>query len=547
MVAMNPDLLSVPELQNGGTRSREMRPRRLQEWLVALPPAGAAETAQALEQVLSAQNRVALAPDNRLELLELVRPAALQAGERLQSSTAAAGLPAGERSLAAMAQWRRLEAELAFGYKRLVRERLEAARHPARVPEIAAIMGRALGHLTRLLRSSCQVYQPYPAGAWGEIHTLYGLAEHHGLAESGAGELPDATGPLTAYLQAVLLGAANPYGCMTGECRRAAELLACMPLEARISAEAPSNPPTAEFVISLSADAAPMAVPRGAPVSPEPHVRILQALPQVRVVHELVKQLEHGATPAALGLGDDVPEEGLRELLQRLGRSWGLAARRHGGRTSSDATVEVCLGLGAVHHYLSGGEAPVAARRPPVREGEVFIDLDTLAAVPGEPGPDGAGSGYEIQAWSCRNQGAEGFGLTCHLNGTRELVRVGELVGVRNPGARPMQVATVRWARHREPRLELGLHVLGPNARPVSVRARSGPDAPWHDAVLLPAASALRRPETLLVPRMTFEIGDTLLMSEGGAEPVTIRAIQLYDQTGAFDQCVFVRLDGAEG
>jgi len=540
---MNVESLTVPALQEG-SRSREMRPRRVQEWLAQLPPGNAVERAQALEQVLAAQNRFALVPENRLELLELIRPVALEAGEGLQNAVGVAGLPTSERVRLAMAQWRRLEAELSFGYKRLLRERITGARHPARVAVIADLASRALEHLARTVRANCQIYQPYPDGAWAEIHAVYALVEHHGLAETRPADLADAATPLAAYLQVLLFGAANPYALMAGEGRRAADLLARMPLEARLSTDAPSNPPTAEFVISLGADAPPMAVPRGAPVNPDAQVRVLQTLPQVRVTHELVRQIEQGATPETLGLGENQPEEGLRELLLRLGRNWGLAARRHGGRSDTRGAVEVCLGLGAVHHYLAGGPAPSPVPVPPeMGDSDMFVDLDTLEST-AQPAAVSTAADFEIQTWLRRNEGAEGLGLARQLNGTHDLLRVGELVGVRSASTRPWEVATVRWARHRAARLELGIHVLGPNARAVTVRHAADTENDWQNAVLLPASSALRRPETLLLPRSTFGIGDTLMLSEVDATPVRIRAIQLFDQTGSFDQCVFVRLDG---
>ena len=67
-------LLRVPVPEKQGLSFCEANPRELKRWIAGLPKANIGETARQLYQSLVELNQLITPADNRLQLLELIRP-----------------------------------------------------------------------------------------------------------------------------------------------------------------------------------------------------------------------------------------------------------------------------------------------------------------------------------------------------------------------------------------------------------------------------------------------------------------------------------------
>jgi hypothetical protein len=558
--------LSVPKPRVESQGAAEVRPRRIREWLDELPLANHAEAARQIRQALYALNRVELDPDNRLEVMELYRGPATEVGEGLFRGVDMLGLPLSERAGERVDAARAIEAELATGYKLVVRDASRGAGRSLRNEAHAMALARAMEYLGRELIDAYDVYRPAPQRVWRELHTLYRIAEGQKLLNvplDARSEQP--TTAARTYQRVLLVGACNPYGMSQGDIRRVDEFLRVRGARAQIGTDTAIQDPAGQFLVNLLSDSAPVPFPRGREVPPQDHLRVLSVIELVRDVHGLLKSLEGGESPEAFGLSQARVDGAYLDLLRRMGKFWGLSIRRQSNRSVRADSVSLCIGLGSAHFFLEGGDPALpAAPEAPAGHSARYVDLDGLPAEPEavqdtvsrDKAPAArvirsdiweARDEYVVYQWQTHDESAGGLAL--ERRGEFETtVRVGELAGIEDPIQGMWRVGVIRWTRSEGPdQVEMGVQLLGPEAYAVSLReeAEAGvAQHPWSGAVLFSANVRLQRPETLVAPRGAFRIGMALTMRDSAGGQVRVKPVQVVERTGTFEQFVFVRSAG---
>jgi len=194
------------------------KPAKLQAWVDALPRTRVSYVTSLLYRLLPEVTRLRAAPEQRLELLEILRPVTYQAVEGLsrQFLNQPLILPQPARKTATVAQ--ALQKHLSNGYLAAVRD---LCREPGdkeikneRLERQALAVHRAVTGFGLLLLRSYQLYTPVPDRLWLELHSLYQLALALGLAERPLPEtLPHHTRLnkiATSYKRLLLLACAHP-------------------------------------------------------------------------------------------------------------------------------------------------------------------------------------------------------------------------------------------------------------------------------------------------------------------------------------------------
>jgi hypothetical protein len=279
-----------------------------------------------------------------------------------------------------------------------------------------------------------------------------------------------------------------------------------------------------------------------------------------------------------MGLCDDCIDAGYEDLLRRMGRQWGITIRRQSTRNRVDDMVSVCVGIRATHYFINGeqpfvapdeeyveasGEVAQAEDDPP----SVYVDLDALAEEQADAGdeagadaaPQSAGGAsvppartsseifhtetwhakesYQVYRWQTRDESAGGLAL--EREGEFEIrLRVGDLLAVRQDTGSNWRVAVVRWLKSATTDyVEIGVQLLAPEVRPAAIRQEFGKVTShrFTPALLLPANEHLRLPDTLIVPRGTYQEGGTLTLMNGHSAPSVITPLELLDRTGGFE------------
>lgn len=222
-------------------------------------------------------------------------------------------------------------------------------------------------------------------------------------------------------------------------------------------------------------------------------------------------------------------------------RSLGLPPRRHTPREGSDGRLVVCLGLGAAHHFLSGGESAGARRRAASNDdGEIHIrDAGNVLEFT---------ASYDIENWTIIDEGPSGLGMARDTP-PRLPVGVGDLVGLQFPlrgdAEDEWTIAVVRWIHiNEDDDYQAGVQILSPTAVPLTVHLESLDETSSRvpsPALALPCIDD-RPSSTLMVPRGQFAQG-TLLRAVGGGRTVLLRLAARSEATGSFERFAYERVE----
>lgn len=547
-----PEPVALPRLATPEQLAREtpaLDPKYLRNWFANLPVTNSVATAQEVYRVLCGLNRIPMDTRDRLELLELSTSPVASVTAGLLPHLGPMVLPLSPKKRQLADFLRQLQTEMAYGYKTLIRDLHAGPAAWVRQPEVMAIgIERAIRHLGLSLLRSYQVYMPYPAGVWREIHGLYRYAEeNHGqnslVADGGAAK----TTVTKCYLQTALLGVCSPYQLPPNECTQVHAFLVNWADKAHITQSLDVTDTAGHFLIDLSADLPPIVFPRDIKPKTAPHLRHLVSLELARSAHALIGRLQKGEAPRALNIGSDCIDTACIDMLQRMLKFWGVnAGRQFSRRPKQDAQLSVCAGLKAVHFFSDGqrpftppepADAPAEADREIDLQGSARQVLDTDNAVRAVPEEN-----YRIERWRIRDESAAGLSLL-HLGEEDIAVRIGDLLGILNEDTGIWRVGIARWLKNPEmATLEMGVEMLAPTAHPAAVKpaagdARSTPA--YSQALLLPAMEVLRQPPSLIIARGIHQPGQELWLADGYGRPRRVRPLNVIERSAAFEQIAF--------
>lgn len=534
----------------------ETDPRYARAWLASLPLADSAEMARELYQALYTLNRQALEADQRAELLGMYEAPVAGVCQALQSHLSRPAYPLSSRKRQTAEFIRQLHIEMANGYKLCLLDFLGQRfvwRPRSRLPRV---IHRAIYYLEQVLLRSYQTYLPYPAQVWRDLHRLYHHAEQAGwideAVDAPGGESAEAKfGIAHDYRRALLLAASQPYQLPQDECLLVYRLLDRWADLATLENDVGNGETANCLVIDIEGDAPPMAY-AGQPAAPDNrHRRFLKTTELVRTMNGFEHRLRKGEPVASLGLGIDCLETTCQDLLRRLIRSWGVAARRQHKRIKRKEYVSICVGISALNFFSSGQHVLRSA------EQTELISADRLAGGPADAGdsvtdapvprvPDPGQETFRVDRWQVVDVSPRGLQLSRPANAGVS-VRVGDVLGLQRPEQPGIwSVAVVRWLRNStSTQLEIGAELLGPQARPVTVRVLAGNGSLTTEpalAVMLPPIEPLHRPATLLAPRGYYQISADYEVAEEKLQPRRVRALQLLERSGSFEQIVFADL-----
>jgi hypothetical protein len=566
--------------------SAETDPKYARAWLATLSFTHSREAARELSQALYTLNRMALDPYLRFDLMELYGEPVATVTTALQNQFIRLSLPLTPKRRQLAEFVRQLQMEMAYGYKCCLFDVQKAWLPWSKRRLTVQAVERAMRYLGGVLWHSYQVYMPYPAGVWKEVHELYRFAEENGHEHEQL-ELARPDGPvapptvLQRYLQILLLGLSSPYQLPPGECHLVNRFLEEWAARARLTTDLEIADPAGNFLVDLASDSPPIPYPREAKMPNSPSLRALNAVELVRTLQSFIQRMRQGEATQALHLGFECLESACLDVLQRMSRAWGTVARRRHARMKRHGYLFLCTGLNALH-FFSSGQKPFAQPFTPADEGaadhpvlpedtvpdpgssetaepetdETYVSLDEPAdtRAPAAPKTVAASSErpavprefYRIDRWQIQDIGPQGMLLTCEGEAAAH-VRVGDIIGVQQVNAiGRWSAAVVRWLKNTGPgRIEMGIEMLAPDVKPVAVRSAESPEIHvpgYAQAMMLPAVEAAHRPASLLVARGLYQPQRDLLLLEDGAPARRIRPLKLLERTGSFEQVVIAEV-----
>jgi len=567
--------LTIPDTDLDVLSFCDPHPSAIADWVASLPMANTADTATQLRQATFELTRLNTNFSVRMELLESVRPTIHYICARLDK-TAASSANHGD-AIARLAQ--RLITNLCSGYKVVVVEALEElSENPALGKNVIPLAAhRALSDLSRTLLRTLQLYVAPGDRLWLDLNQLYFLAERLEVnnIEQEDPENHSTTNTTIAdtYLRSLLLACCKPNQLRYQHLAQVFNALEVWTPQATIE----NNTDDALFLIDLESDQGPQ------------YSKLLQNPDEPRSIRSDVLVYELEAYLKKIDGGIEIPEYVPNDILSHLVDAWGLMKPRAFKRAPASGSVKICMGLRAVHYFLSGGvefvdqlprtDAVLQREVNPFladmqeldvaeSEKDVWDDaFDLRVRIPINPGiddPDRILQPHHLQKPGSKPKRAEQaakqsfcfydtIAVDTSPGGYRIRwkeplpgnVQTGELLGLRDETDPRWCIAVIRWIRQNNQGAAMGIQLLAPRAIPVAVRVikkRGGP-TDYVRALLLPALQPIDQPAMLITPVVPFQEKNKIHVQRQGIQ-TTAQLTTSVLRTESFNQFTFRMLDG---
>lgn len=535
---ISPPQLRAPTPSQPRLSFCEANPRDLKRWIAGLPKANIGETARLLYQGLGELNQLLTPSDNRLHLLELLRPEVYFVCQHLERHFLHQAIMLDERSRKISNLCQALQSHLAIGYKQIV---LRIA--PKYAKDRAALVGMALQRAVHAMKSqllrATQLYSSPPEHVWFELHQLYRTACELQLQQRRIhDDLASLTTELSVeqtYIAALLLGSARCNQMRQNQIARLTEVLE--PWSALLKLH-PGRPGDGLFAISPQIDAGPRYRNM---FRSEQQPGLLGFDPQalVNAIEAHLGQMDT-STPLPVPTGLSI------DTLQHLHATWGQAAERSFQRTVGQGDLTVCVGMSALHFYLGGERSFSELLKHPgaraanfsnaVAKGEKDSWSQAFDAAPQnseqflpyeeiqydhlveDENTSDSTPHYPTYALPVINHSPGGYCLAWPSEVPAEL-QAGEMLGIQDSVSLGWSIAVIRWIRQvRGGGTQMGIELVAPHAQPCGLQlVRSRDDhSQYLRGLLLPQISAIDLPATLLAPRLPFQEGHKVLINTQG-------------------------------
>ena len=487
----------------------EIRPRQVKKWIDTLHLNVTFESGRALSRHLAAVNRAKLDLDSRLQILEAYRPAATRILADLELMYARASLPLGPGPRAALGHAREFLTELALGY-RLALATLGTGIFASKRQQ-SALLFQATHYTAERMYAAYKSYTPVPTGTWADLHELYLRAEASGLTRDALGDDGKRT-LLDVYVEAQLLSLTDPYRLAQSEADRVLHMIRSHRGAAALVRERPASNPAGHFLVPCNTDKPPKPSIGKLDAADGPDWRLLDANPLVE------KLRAQGSAADSRTTVTQRPESVKAELVAKLVRLWGDPPKRTSRRDPGHATVAIIIGIEGVGHFVALEPRQDLAKQDEMLKRGITMPM---AALPlndqSEPIP--------VFEWDVVNQSKGG--LRVRRSGrTEQPIAVGEVAGIKLPGAPHWAIGAVRWVTvFEDGGMEFGLQYLAPMARSVVVSAWGAPSGPG-------LVLATEGPTTVLTSPSAFshlreieldDRGDTVVVKPSASVEVTQR------------------------
>lgn len=547
-MTLKPDL-RVPEQKTASLSFCDTTPKAFRIWTDQLPMANIGEVSRQLYHAIIELNHLFLAPQQRMQFLELIREKIHFVCNELARHYLglAVALPEKQRKIANLSQ--ALQLHLASGYKLCLLEFIDNGGLDKNRRQIASAVHRAISELAATIVRSHQLYCPSPAQSWLECHRLFRFAHRNKLSvvqvEDDTLQHRRTSSVADSYKRILLLGCARPNQL------RQSELLQVYELFESWTDHTHCGPDIGEdslFVVNMERDNPPF------------YRSLLDQKPgdesfgfdtselSAMLSDTLHARREHEGAGHELS----VPAKVSDTLLTHLTQALGILAKRNFNRIASQGSLEVCVGLTAAHYFIAGEktftEFVNGNDNGHHEEENLFVraarqNQDAWSgahdAAPSEERLHAAdapinfrGSYGNSQAPSTDknrpkshqslliNTSPGGYCVAWESNVPPSL-QAGEVLGVREQRTHPWSVAVVRWIRQiKNQGTQVGIELLAPSASPCGVRLiqKIGNNSQYLRGLLLPEISVVNQSATLITPRLPFQSGSRISLLHDGRE-----------------------------
>ncbi|MFA7555368.1 MAG: hypothetical protein WCY88_14045 [Spongiibacteraceae bacterium] len=539
-------------------------------WVEQLPMANLSHTTRQLYSALSELNKVRIPPGKRMAVLEkLLRPIYFVSKNLSKHYlNKPIVLPEQSRKVADLAQ--AIHSQLATAYT-IVATHTAALGKKADVNQPAQLIAQALHRATTNhtlnIQHHFQLYEPVKQGVWYNLHQFYKLACQHNILNTEV--IDEEFGSCTlqsSYIRALLLGCCNPnqlrqddFSGIFTPLIHWAELCQLQPAGADNL-----------FILDTSHDSAPVyqGLFKGEISSS------CLGLDTQSLIKEL-QALQQKTEPTSLRANGDGYSVSL-DLIRHLIVSWGSISKRTFMRLEATDTLEICIGLSATHHYLSGElnfdalmeergartfsmqhENPFLKSQTNLyRQKDVWdspyetnqrqtqISLESIDFYMRDNEKPHEQLTKKYRSYNVRTINASAHGYRIEWpNETDAQIKTGEIIGVKEAQSHNWSIGVIRWVSRNDQTINLGLELISPSAAPYGARLinKTGSNSEYMRVLVLPEVSITKQPVTVITPKVPFKAGLKVTLNQRGKE-VVVTLTKKVNKTGAYHQFEFRRI-----
>lgn len=513
-------------------------------WLETLPLANPEQAGRQLHDALAELHQVHLSPGPRMALLEQLRRTVQRVSTALTSRF-------NKQSSAPVQQLTQLiltlPQQLTTGYQLVAAHSLSLDGTQTLDTALAVLsLHRACSELTLMLQRHQQCYQLAPAGAWLTLHQLYAMGRQQQLHRLLPAD--DSHSCLeTVYIGALLCACAKPNQLRQDDFISLHQQLTSFAKHCRIT----TGDEKALFTLNPQADSPPAYRQLS---DPQHHWLDLDTEALAEQLRGQLRQPQSELLTSP-------------DLLKHLLLCWGGISTRNFMRHQGQEDLDLCVGLSAVHHYLSG-EQPFAQQLQ-LRDDKIFtgerenlflkvqqsarrsknisgsryqnhsdlveielkpIDEQLQDTAPAQQQP----SVFKRHRLGSINTSAQGFCLLWPRQNSVAL-KTGDIVGINVGNAQAWNIAVIRWLEHGVSNSRFGLQLISPSAVPYAARPikKKAVQADYMRALLLPELATVGRPACLLTPTIAFVEGQRVMLNQHGRK-VQVDLGKKLNQQGAY-------------
>lgn len=501
--------LKLPSLDDNPILLAETRSHKINEFIQKLPLGDPIAAANDLIDELEILNTQKVTFSNRLNALELYRPAAIQIYRDLilRFSNASLPLTKNERTFAEVAA--KLWQEFAYGYKFALVDLQNKILAINSTKMAAQVIQRAIHAYKEVALVHHLCYRTPPASLWVELHKLYFCALQQSaqkLAVVDQLAMNNVSSVNLIYTQTLLMALADPQHLASGDIIKTDAYLSNIAEHAELRPLGLVDNPAGVFLVALDGDKPPTAMVKNQEVPDNATDILLITVNLARQIHQHIKLLQDGIVPNDGYLPSHALENQYEDLLARLIQNFGKAPLRVFSRSKKSDGVELGIGLIAAHHLLKDGKS--------------------------HPKHDNVEGAIKPSRWQVLNVSAGGYALR-KFSSSIASARVGDVVAMKSSKSEVWELAVLRWANINDlSQLDVGLELISPNASAALAKVDNSAITIEGEVLLLPEISGLKQAASVITARGFCKLGNVLSFSEDNK----ILINKLVERTARFER-----------
>jgi cyclic-di-GMP-binding protein len=578
--------LNIPEQIEPGKDDFPSHPRKLKKWLTSLKQANMGAFTREIYNGLLKLNRLAVAPKQRLEDMEMMTEHARHIFDQLHKHFINRTLPLPDKSLKIINLNQAILTEMSIGYKIII---FEASNNLNKVDNKTLLLAceRALHYKSEMLLRSSQVYTELPAGSWSDIHRIYTYAKSKDLQKKKVKNheiIKDSISIEDHYKQILLFSLARPHALRQSDSDRVYRAMPDWADYTSLSSEPIPNKMNRYFVSHIDGDQPPNCISN----EDLKDLGRVCAIDTMKLINHLRSQINDDESLSnSITVGDQVSQDTLRTIVSSLS----LCAKRRFSRGERADDIKVAIGLSTIYDAINEEVMPPKPMRGKKAPSSTFslesipdserADTDVFAKQ--DPSlfitnpdladkKDSAAGAWDMVSkgraltesyarelqqqdqalgelntgdpdahWKISNVSAGGYCLRW-VAATTSKAQVGELIGVRErepDHTYQWRVGVIRWMQYTvEHGLEIGVQILSPKVISCTIRRPERKKEAPFNCLMLPGIKPIQQPSTLLLPAHAFQKNNTLEIHVHERD-LEIKLGTIREHTGSFTQFQF--------